>query len=267
MKQASISTAKPKPVTGISAVISLIEKLLNDGARAWNLSPTKVAIICSLPFIIALIGGGTALISKDAYKWFTGEDRFAETMQVLFYSLAFLLSLVITYQQWRAGEKLIAFLYLGLSLAIFFLIGEELSWGQRIFGWETSETFASANKQDETNLHNIHGVGATFKWMQLLVGAYGTLLPLVVLRWSAPDRFQKMISMVIPHYTLIPYFLLLFVWRIYRNFFEAPTKYYFAIAEYNEVMELILSIGLFLFIVFQLRQFNPREKTANSPLA
>lgn len=45
--------------------------------------------------------------------------------------------------------------YLGLAFMFFFGAGEEISWGQRIFGFRTPEPLAQANKQDELNLHNL----------------------------------------------------------------------------------------------------------------
>jgi len=45
--------------------------------------------------------------------------------------------------------------YLGLAVLFFFGAGEEISWGQRIFGLQTPEPLAQINKQDELNLHNI----------------------------------------------------------------------------------------------------------------
>lgn len=46
------------------------------------------------------------------------------------------------------------------SLAILLVVcfGEEISWGQRIFGWRTPEFFSKHNAQNETNLHNIQAV-------------------------------------------------------------------------------------------------------------
>jgi hypothetical protein len=45
--------------------------------------------------------------------------------------------------------------FLLLALLFFFGGGEEISWGQRIFGWETPDTFEKANIQRETNIHNL----------------------------------------------------------------------------------------------------------------
>lgn len=42
-----------------------------------------------------------------------------------------------------------------LALITFMMIGEELSWGQRIIGWETPTDYAEINMQGETNLHNL----------------------------------------------------------------------------------------------------------------
>jgi hypothetical protein len=37
----------------------------------------------------------------------------------------------------------------------FVCAGEEISWGQRLIGWQTPEWLASENAQGETNLHNL----------------------------------------------------------------------------------------------------------------
>lgn len=44
---------------------------------------------------------------------------------------------------------------LAWTLALVYFAGEEASWGQWYFGWETPESFAEINDQNETNLHNI----------------------------------------------------------------------------------------------------------------
>jgi len=42
-----------------------------------------------------------------------------------------------------------------LSIFSMFFMMEEISWGQRIFSWDTPETIKAINLQQETNLHNI----------------------------------------------------------------------------------------------------------------
>jgi hypothetical protein len=50
---------------------------------------------------------------------------------------------------------------LWLSTAIlgaFYFGGEEISWGQKLWKWETPAPLAEINRQDETNLHNINSL-------------------------------------------------------------------------------------------------------------
>ena len=231
-----------------------LKNLLDDAVKDWRLPRGMILAIVAIPFIVAFSGIVAALFGKESYKWFTGEDGIAETLQVIFYCLSLILSLMVLCHQRRAGNRLIVLLYVCLSCGLLFLVGEELSWGQRIIGWMTPEALQSINKQGETNLHNIHGVGQTFKWMQLLVGAYGTVLPILLLQYTAFALPKRLISATVPHYSLVPYFLLLFIWRIFRNAVDVPERYYFVVSEYNEVMELVLSMGFLLFLIYQLRR-------------
>jgi hypothetical protein len=62
------------------------------------------------------------------------------------------------------------------AAAFVFAAGEEISWGQRIFGIESPEFFLENNRQQETNLHNLV-VGED----QLAKFWFGHLLTLVLL--------------------------------------------------------------------------------------
>jgi hypothetical protein len=42
-----------------------------------------------------------------------------------------------------------------LTLLMLLCFGEEISWGQRIFGWSTPPAFKALNAQGETNIHNL----------------------------------------------------------------------------------------------------------------
>ena len=245
---------------------SPVRRMLADAARAWNMPQRGVLEIWIAPFLIALSGAATALGGKQLYKWFTGEDGFAETMQVVFYTLALVFCMFVVNKLWQSGRRTIAALYVLVALGLVFMLGEELSWGQRIWGWDTPETMRELNKQEETNLHNIYGVGSTFKWLQLVVGAYGTLLPLMVWKLQGLQRFRGFLDRIVPHYSLIPYFVMLFVWRIYRNVFDPPRQLYFVVSEYNEVLELVLAMGFFLFMVFQLRSLQREAQSQREQL-
>lgn len=222
-------------------------------AQVWRFPPAFLLFIWILPFLLLISGALTALLGKSAYLWFTGEDGLAENLQIAFNVFALLLALLVIRRYRQIGATFIVVLYLILCCGFIFLIGEEISWGQRIFGWQTQGVLAEINTQGETNLHNIVGAKTAFKWIQLLVGAYG-LLPLVIGRWQAPAGLRKLFAAILPPVTLLPYFGLMFVWKLYRNFIQLSPQWEFRLSEYNEVLELVLALGLFLFMVFQLRK-------------
>ena len=65
--------------------------------------------------------------------------------------------------------------YLILAALFLFVAGEEISWGQRIFGWQTPEWMAESNIQGETTIHNLELFNAHTKdhelkpfWQSLL---------------------------------------------------------------------------------------------------
>lgn len=45
--------------------------------------------------------------------------------------------------------------YVFMAIAVFFIAMEEISWGQRIFGWGTPSALSQINCQNETNVHNL----------------------------------------------------------------------------------------------------------------
>lgn len=260
MEPVSISASISQPDTGDESARRPSGTFFAESAQAWNLPPRSVAMICLVPLFVALSGVVAALFGESTYKWLTGEDKFAENLQVLFWLLAFGLCFAVIRRLGMSGHRVIAFLYLGLSAGIFFIIGEELSWGQRIFGWATPESIKAINRQHETNIHSLEGMVSAFRGLQLLIGAYGTILPLLLLwppasarsSWLAHHRRQ--ISMLVPHYTLVPYFLAVLAWRIYVTIWWPPKQYYYEISRYSEVVEVILAMAFFLFVIFQLRK-------------
>lgn len=79
----------------------------------------------------------------------------------------------------RGGAAALVCFY---ALMFFLAAGEEVSWGQRIFGWESTEFFMENNKQYETNFHNL--MVGDFHLAKTLFGSVLTtviLLYLVVL--------------------------------------------------------------------------------------
>lgn len=77
----------------------------------------------------------------------------------------------------------VALLLGGLGLLV--VAGEEISWGQRLFGLETPVALAEANTQDELTLHNVDGLQQKAVIGQIGLALLGVLAPLLYRdRWA-----------------------------------------------------------------------------------
>ena len=123
------------------------------------------------------------------YMLLVKEDAILEWGQVAAYGLAVGISAATLRGLWRRGDTSAVIVLGGLTLVSLLAMGEELSWGQRIVGFETPD-IASANRQGELTLHNDARVEEPAR-LALLIGAvYGMAAPLAVRRRTpfAPSR-------------------------------------------------------------------------------
>jgi hypothetical protein len=93
---------------------------------------------------------------------------------------------------------------LAIIVLMFFGAGEEISWGQRIFGIETNEFFAQHNRQEEMNLHNLSVGGVNInklifgKMLVLFLIAYYLVLPWLYRRRTWATRFADWAYLPVP---------------------------------------------------------------------
>lgn len=142
-------------------------------------------------FCLVLLGTGlatglsTSLLFPDFYVSFlAAEDGPIEwaTAIFLFSGAIACLRRALTV---RRGARHAIVMALG-ALILFFGAGEEISWGQRIFGWASSTFWVENNAQSETNLHNL--MVGDVKVNRLFFGAFLTsvfALYFILLPWLA----------------------------------------------------------------------------------
>ncbi|PVA08746.1 hypothetical protein DC366_17570 [Pelagivirga sediminicola] len=108
---------------------------------------------------IALILIATIVLAFANPSFFTlvfaAEDGPVEYATALFLLIASIVLATHAASLWRSGRRGAAGLTVFYALLFFMAAGEEISWGQRIVGWESDEFFQQNNKQYETNLHNL----------------------------------------------------------------------------------------------------------------
>ena len=97
----------------------------------------------------------TISICKELYFFdnFWQENGFVENLQSILLVLS--IFLIIKYKKTYKGNFLIRIFLNIYLIGLIYYFGEEISWGQHLFNWETPEFFENYNNQNETNIHNI----------------------------------------------------------------------------------------------------------------
>ena len=120
-------------------------------------------------------------------RWLQGEDRGVEWLTFIGFLLAAITAASVLKRYRTMSPRARAYL---AFLALFFFVcaGEEISWGQRVLGFETPEKVKEVNEQGELNLHNlrlqyIHPKDVFSIFMKL----FGVILPLALYRWNRRD--------------------------------------------------------------------------------
>lgn len=92
---------------------------------------------------------------QEAFLEFLKEDGFIENISTLLLFASAVVAILRSLRLFRKGEKKGSLTWMILALLFLFAVGEEISWGQRIFNFEPSDYFLEKNFQKETNIHNL----------------------------------------------------------------------------------------------------------------
>ncbi|SHJ30839.1 Tetratricopeptide repeat-containing protein [Malonomonas rubra DSM 5091] len=218
--------------------------------------PAKQPHIYVTWLLFAIIITGYLLFAVKfplAYIVATYEDLVGEWTQVFLFASTMLLCTRLACQ--KIAER---WWFALLALACFYVVGEEISWGQRIFDIATPDFFQQHNQQNETNLHNFFTgpIKSTSKMLlEYLLAAgitgYGLLYPLLIKLRKQPALWFNGKGLPFPP---------LYLWP----FFVASAIFELGLIQFNEseIAELLLPLALSLMALNYL--LTAREK---KPLA
>jgi hypothetical protein len=90
------------------------------------------------------------------------------------------------------------------ALTCLYTAGEEMSWGQHFFHWNTPDYWALVNRQQETNLHNTYAIFEKYPRAILEIGMVigGILIPIAAA--FAPRIRANRLSLFLPPAALMP---------------------------------------------------------------
>ena len=173
-----------------------------------------------------------------AYLLFIGEPTqegiLEKYMSILFLIAAIVLVISITQinrNQFSAKiKKQIILIIVTISVLLFLVFGEEISWGQRIFNWESTGVFNDYNYQKETNVHNFFNPLMTLIYPIVGLSSFITLLCI----WFFPNKKSYLFKLFIPPPSL--FFIV---------FFMACSSY----IGHSEIYEELLAVFILLYSI------------------
>jgi len=127
---------------------------LHRSAQEWRVGSRLAWTLFLVPLAGTLVIFASR-VSDRLFFFLTREDGPLEWTQVAGSVTAAVFALATALLLRGRGDYLVAALYGLFAAGCVFLAGEEISWGQRLFGLETPSRLREVNVQEELTVHNI----------------------------------------------------------------------------------------------------------------
>ena len=151
-----------------------------DGRHPTGLLPRAAACWFGLLLLIAAYWLIYAVDPDWHRRCLRGEDHGVEWLTAAGFATASLITALAFRFRARMG-RWSRFYLAGLALFFFVCFGEEISWGQRIFGFATPDAITAVNEQHEFNAHNLHLEGfSPLAAVSLLLTGFGVAAPVAL---------------------------------------------------------------------------------------
>ncbi len=168
-------------VLGLSVEVLFSSK--QDKKRYWQ-------VYLLLSYVVAALA--LSIFNIELFKFLSlnasgkDDDNFVEWLQVIVLAVGVVVSIKALFQTKVVQIKTITVISI---LALIFLIGEEISWGERILGLVPN--ISGNNYQNELNIHNNQGINELTKVLYILAFFYAAiswLLRIIVSRTQATSQ-------------------------------------------------------------------------------
>ncbi len=220
-----------------------LSKLINLALNHRTVS--KLIIFCT-PIILSILFVFLRVsMGIDAWKKMNTEGGFIEYGT----SLAFLLAAIFAFPIGKFfianQSKILGYLYYLISAGTFVVGMEEISWGQKLIGFESSEFFQNYNSQEEITLHNLIWVNEYLDKGLMFVALIAGISWLTYSFISkAKNNYQ--VKFIIPRWFFSSFFITVFAFFYLIEYVEVWNS---TIENFQESVELIFSLGCLCFIL------------------
>ncbi len=208
-------------------------------------------ILCS--YIIIL-----ALYDIESYSRLIKEDGIVEYCSAIFWFLSAIIVCFHTIKLSRGKINTYQFISNIVLMTLFIVCsGEEISWGQRLFGIEASELIKSINVQNEITLHNIGSISVFSNIFFLLTVVFFLFVPFLIRKHTRIKHVLYFCHFPIPNrFAMYVYIVSLFVWIFvglrfgtlgFHPFSFFPEQYYTQMDD--EIFELFAAYSFLCFSI------------------
>lgn len=235
-----------------------IDNLVDESAREWQISRLTARVHFWSPLAFSLVVLASK-VHQPIYHFLIMEDGLVEWTTFFFALIAACAAGWITYCRWTDGYRSQAVLFGLFTLALVFLAGEEISWGQRVFGFETPESLENLNRKNEMNLHNIGNFLSWTPFITLVAGMLGMSAWVINRRIRVERYIDDGGKFFIPPFFLSSSFLIVLLFSL-SQFTILPLTGNTS-TRFAEVSELCLAYGCCIFtwlVATRMRNFPGR---------
>jgi len=211
-----------------------------------------LAILITLGFLFVKIQW------SDFYLRIVQEDSFLEYGQFFAYGGASVVAVLAGLGSRKRGYLWNGYVFLFLAFVLMMVSMEEISWGQRLFAVTTPEFFEEHSSQKEINVHNLYPVQHVLHLLYVAVGLVFSFGGIPARRLTSVRESKDAVRMTIrlfspkwylmffflPVAALYSYFIVLSLLRL--SIRQAGN---FIIARDQEPAELLLALGLLLYVI------------------
>lgn len=250
----------------VAEATGLVKQAIEDSTARWAISPRLARWL----FVFPIVGGLAILASRASRSLFsllTDEDRILEWSQFALYLTAAAIAFLNALRLRRSRQHLPALAWVAFTVGCVFIAGEEISWGQRIFGWGTPFGLRAVNYQGETNVHNIRTVLNGVNVSLLVGGLYG------MAGWYGLERLRRWRAslerawLFVPPLFLSSAFGVVFAYKLSRFVVLRTPRY--TIIHLGEWAELCFALGMAAFatLVYLRQRAEATSSVARPPSA
>lgn len=190
-----------------------------------------------------------------ARQWLSGETGLIELATVFFALWGSWTAFTIVRDYKKLPHPALAAWFALFIVGLFFLAGEEASWGQSWFQWATPENYAAINRQGETNLHNLSTWSEQLPKASLVLAALfgGVVWPIVARsRKSGPyiNGGRGWFSWIWPSALIWPAGALTVIFRVLERALVATDVEDLIRAQYIATRESIELYGVLYVVIY-----------------